>query len=180
MERMTPLEQNPKKTLPPVVYGDPYSGVGADALPVRQQEDRDAEAGGTFGEVMAPCSFRLFAARRFVSLGARAHPPAVSTWNWSKASVVVRVPVTTVRTPTEPATWSPTAELVALACHEPGSDVPASQARARIVVGLAPVACTRSTNVSPALKLRPVSTSANRFACALVCPRMKTLPPEVT
>jgi hypothetical protein len=69
---------------------------------------------------------------------------------------------------------------VVVTCHDDGSEVPASHARARIVVGLVPVACTRSTKVSPAAKLRPVSTSANRFTFVFVCPRMKTLPPEVT
>src|SRR5688572_1085768 len=103
-----------------------------------------------------------------------------SARNPSKASVVVKLPVTRVRIPTEPAVCRPAAELVVVTCHDDGSAVPVSHALARIVVGLAPVACTRSTKVSPAEKLRPVSTSANRFAFALVCPRMKTLPPEVT
>ena len=69
---------------------------------------------------------------------------------------------------------------VAVACQEAGSAVPCSQALARIVVGEAPSAWTRSRNVSPAAKLRPVSTSGNRLAPALVCPRMNTLPPGVT
>ena len=74
-----------------------------------------------------------------------------------------------VRTPTLPAVCGPPLVLEEFeAVHVEGSGVPAFHTRARIVVGLAPLACVRNMYVLPALNPRLVLTSPH-----------KRVPPEV-
>ena len=77
------------------------------------------------------------------------------------------------RTPTIPAACSAAVLSVTFSGHVVGSAVPASQARARTVVGLVPVNWTRRRTTAPLEAGNPVSMSLVRLLPSLRCARMK-------